>query len=90
MVWPVGGEVCDDWDRIIVMVELGDTEVLLTLVILKSSSLSPASLASAIRWSTAFVEPPMAYTTATAFSKALSVRMSRALTPARIIVNVAS
>ncbi len=38
---------------------------------------TPAALAMAMRWSTAFVEPPRAVTTVIAFSKAFFVMMSR-------------
>ena len=58
----------------------------------KSSRLSStsASLAIASRWSTAFVEPPKAITTAIAFSNASLVMMSRAVIPRRSISTTAS
>jgi len=43
----------------------------------------PSSAATACRCSTAFVEPPSAMSTRTAFSKAAGVRMCAAVTPRR-------
>ena len=61
-------------------------------ILLKSSSSSstPASLAMASRWSTAFVEPPSADVSAIAFSNAGLVRIIREVMPSSSIRTTAA
>jgi len=48
-----------------------------------STNSTPASRATASRWRTAFVEPPVAITAAIAFSRPARVMIARGRTPSR-------